>query len=198
MPKELLINERLKLYVERVNELLQCRFARQGMKYQYQIEWDAESQAMKYTADEPDEDDLRSFLLLFRHFVSDREPVFVERIFNDCFRFLSNDHLKGELQKAKSHWKQLLYRAGVMEVIVDEKTLSGEYVLNLWINGHYFHNDTEKREELSRLLGDILPLVRVKFISTLPYLTNVIIFVAQVVNKGLEDSLFTLPAEVGK
>jgi hypothetical protein len=196
--KELSVEEKLKLYVERVDELLQCRFARQGMKSQYQIEWDSESQTMKYTANEPDEDDLRSFLLLFRHFLSDREPVFVGRIFNDCFRFLNNDHLKGELQKAKDDWKRLLYRAGGMEMIVDEKRLSGEYVLDLWINGHYFHNDTEKRKELSRLLGDILPLVRVKFLSSLPYLTNVIIFLAQVVNKGLEDSLFAFPAEVGK
>jgi hypothetical protein len=190
--KLLSTDERFKLYVKRVNLLLERRFVHEGMKYEYSLKWDSTSQAMKFQAKEPDIEDLRSFLLDFRRFIAPKEPVFISKVMNDILRFLSDDHLKEEVKKAQDEWKRIFHKMGDMSIIVDGKNLSPEYVLDLWINGFYFHDDIEKAEELERLMKDQFPFVRTQFISSLPALTNIIVYISNVVTHGLKEKLFQI------
>lgn len=193
MTAELSVRERLNLFVDRVNELRALRLVRAGMPSQYTVTIDGLSQKATYQATEPDEEDLRSFLLLFRQFISSREPVFIHRIIGDCVRFLNDDRRKEQVKIAQEHWKSIFREMDDIQIVVNDKDLSPEYVLDLWINGHYFHNDPDKAQEIRRLVQDPIPVARMQFISVLPSLTNAILYVAEVVTYGLEEGLFQFP-----
>jgi hypothetical protein len=188
------IVERFSLFRKRVIELSKLRLVQSEAQSKYQISWDAESGQLTYQAQEPDEEDLKSFLLLFRHFISSSEPIFINRVFNDCLRFLDDECLKGEVQKAKEAWRKEL-QSGTLGMQVNEANLTPEYVLNLWINGYYFHNDPEKTFELESLLKQPLPLVRMQFISCLPNLFQIIFYMGRVISYGLDNGLFKVPNE---
>jgi hypothetical protein len=182
--------DRLGLFVQRVEELSQRRLVRQGMNSEHTIKWDAISQQLTYQAIEPDEEDLRSFLLIFRQFISDREPVFINEVFNDCIRFLNSSQLQEYLKKARKKWKNSFRHMGAFHIVVNERNLTGEYVLDLWINGYYFHNDIYKAAELRRLLTNQLPLVRMQFLTILTDLTRIILYVGNVIRYGFREGLF--------
>lgn len=184
--------ERLKLFKRRADELGNLRLVRSEAKMHFRISWDAESKLLRHQITEPDEEDLRSFLMLFRRFISESEQVYINRVFNDCLRFLSDDVLKEEIQKAKEAWQTGMH-LGLVRMYVDETNLAPEYVLDLWINGYYFHDDVEKLAELERLLRQPLCLVRMQFLSILPNLTFIILYLGQVVAHGLKEGLFQIP-----
>ena len=172
---QLIARERLELFTQRVDELYDRRLVRQGMGAQLTINWDMASQLLTQRLIQPDEEDLRSFLLLFRQFVSKNEPIFVERIFNDSVRFLESTTLKEEIEKAKKAWNDSFHKMGAFEAVIDNKELTGEYLLDLWINGHYFHNDSELAAELRRYIAtNTMPLVRMQLLAVLPGLTQII------------------------
>ncbi len=108
MTQEYSARERLELFVARVEQLKQLRLVRRQQPIKYSFHWDIDPQLTKVESVEPDEEDLRSFLLLFRQFISRGEPVFIERAFNDCLRFLKDDALKTEVGKAQEAWKNTL------------------------------------------------------------------------------------------
>ena len=186
--------ERLLLFRDRVGELNQLRLVRSQAKMKYQFKWDAESAKMTSQAQEPDEEDLRSFLLLFRQFISKKEPIFINRIFNDCIRFLVDKNLKTEVIKAKEAWKEAV-TTGMGEIRVNKSNLTPEHVLDLWINGYYFHNDAQKATELKRLLAQPLPLARMRFLLSLADLFRIVSYMGAVVSHGLESDLFEIPGE---
>jgi len=196
MSTQLSTRERLELFGQRVIELNYRRLVRNGMTAKLTISWDAASQLLSQRVLEPDEEDLRSFLLIFRQFVSAKEPVFLTRLFNDCLRFLDSSKLKEELKKAKDEWKNVLYKIGPFKVVIDDQKLTGEYVLDLWLNGYYFHNDADKAAELRRYMANHdMPLVRMQFLSSLSSLTQIVFYVGSVVNYGLRQGLFHIPDE---
>jgi hypothetical protein len=193
MSTQLSTHERLEFFAARANELRELRLVRDGMRSKFSLSWNVISKQLAYRAIQPDEEDLRSFLLLFRQFISDREPIFINRIFNDCLRFLDSSELKEQLTKAKDEWKRLFQGMGAIQMVVDNRKLTGEYVLDLWINGHYFHSDSDKAVELHRLMTDQIPLVRMQFMDVLPRLTEIIVYTANVVTYGLREGLFRVP-----
>lgn len=191
MASQLPTIELLTLFAQRTHELSERRLVRKGMNTKLTIRWDCVSGLLRQNIDQPDEEDLRSFLLVFRQFISENEPVFLPRIFNECFRNLDSSELKDELRKAQEQWKLVFHKIGVFKLIIDGKKLTGEFILDLWINGHYFHNDLDKANELHRYLGNIsVALVRMQFLSVLSALTNTTLFVGNVVNYGLREGLF--------
>lgn len=187
--------DRLELFVARVNELSFRRLIQQGMQIEFSYRWDAATQALTHQIIEPDEEDLRSFMLLFRQFVSEQEPVFISRIFNDSIRLLTDEDRRQELKKAKDGWNNIFNKSGPFEIVIDSNNLTGEYVLDLWINGSFFHNDEDKARTLVQLTKQPLPLLRMKFLSVLPGLTQVILYVGMVVEDSLRKELFDFTRE---
>jgi len=182
------------VFVQRAKELYERRLVSTSLsQLRFTISCDAASQILKQSAPKIDEEDLRSFLLTFRHFVSDNEPAFINRIFNLCDQHLQNDYYRGELRKARQEWRSCFEKMGPIAVTINQKQLTGEFLLDLWINGVYFHNDNEKGDELNRLLGASSYLVRMKFLETLSSLTQVIFYVSSVVDYGLREDVFIFP-----
>jgi hypothetical protein len=79
----------------------------------------------------------------------------------------------------------------------DGLDLTPKYVLDLWINGQYFHGDNpEKRQQLDKLLASELPSVRIQLLWSLPILTRIILRAGAVVSKALKAGAFEFPEDI--
>lgn len=190
--------KRFELFVARALELERLRLVKQGIRAKYKLSWNADDNKLNHTSNEPDEEDLRSFLLLFRQFIANDEPIFINKIFNECEISLSEETIISELRQARAEWKKILKNVGGVQVIVDGQSLTGEYVLDLWINGYYFHNDADKVAKLEELTKGQLPLTRMQLYGALPGLTGIIIGVGHGIQKCLQEDKFVFPDESTK
>ena len=182
------VREQLELFNARVEELRNSRLIRKGFNPAITISWDR-MQGLRFQSEEPDEEDLRSFLLTFRQFISEGEPVFLNRICNLCLRSLTSDELKGYLVESREAWRQAQRSSGV-KLIHNNQELTPEYVTDLWINGYYFHSDGDKLSRLKQLLPHEGMLVRNQFLSYLVDATRQVIYVGNVVTIALKENLF--------
>jgi hypothetical protein len=187
--------ERLSLFRKRASEMEDLRLIRSGMKMQFRLTFDSDSRTLHYEANEPDEEDIRSFLLLFRRFISQSEPIFINRIFDDCLRLLSDDVLKSEVKMARDSWKKRT-SSGPVKMLCDGNPISPEYMLDLWINGHYFHDDAKKASELEGLLSRPGSPARMQFLVDLSALASLILSTADVVTQALDENLFQFPTDM--
>ena len=179
--------EQFTLFGERVKELCNTRLAKQGLEVEMKISFNHET-GTTINSKEPDEDDLRSFLLAFRQFVSEREPVFLPRVYNLGERSVENAELKGYLRLSKEKWKQAHHDAG-FRLLFNERELTPEYVADLYINGHYFHNDEGKRAEIQRSDPLELLFIRTQFLKYLVDATRQVLAVDWVIQKALSGNL---------
>lgn len=94
------------------------------------------------------ENDLRSFLITFRMFISPNAEVQLNKIYNACFLVLKkNNDLRDRLVEAREVWKGALGQVGSIKF--EERTYSKAEAALLWMNGGYFHSDLEKYERLN-------------------------------------------------
>jgi len=187
--------QRLELFLSRSEELQSLRLVRQGIRARYNLSWSADDGKLAQTSDEPDEEDFRSFLLLFRQFISNDEPIFINKIFNDCELSLSDITIKEELRQARAEWIRIFRKLSEFEMNVDGKSVNSEYALDLWINGYYFHNDAEKAAELDKLTKGLFPFTRMQLFVALPGLTSIIIGTGQGIARCLKEGKFTFHDE---
>ncbi len=122
---------------------------------------------------EPNEDLLRSFLLDFRKFISKEEPVYIGYIHGLCHKCFTSDELKDSIRRCQEGWMQTLQNNGV-KLVVNGKEITPELLGDLWINGHYFHHDPEKVDELKRYLSTSFIFARHEFIAYVLEATRVI------------------------
>ena len=187
--------QRLELFVSRSEELQKLRLIRQGIRAKFNFSWNAIDGKLVYTSNEPDEEDFRSFLLLFRQFISDDEPIFINKMFNDCELSLVDEKIKEELRQVRAEWNRIFRKMSDFEINIDGKLLNSEYVLDLWINGYYFHNDVDKAAKLAELTKGWIPLTRMQLFAAIPGLTRIIIEAEQIIVKCLKEGNFTFRDE---
>ncbi len=143
-------SERLDLFLEKVEELANTRMIQAG-DLQGRITLNSERmKGLRVDTWRPDDATLRSFLMVFRHFVSEKEPVFLNHIANLCWREIHSDRVRGELAKARAHWKES-QRTGSLGLIINQENFDPAFVLDLMINGVYFHSDSRKRRKVKEL-----------------------------------------------
>jgi hypothetical protein len=110
------------------------------------VGWD---ELLRTALDEPDTEDFRSYLLTFRQFISEGEPLHLHKIYNLCHQHIANDKCREYLAEARGIWQQISKRSDTgMTLTINSVELSPAEVADLWINGHYFHNDPEKLRAL--------------------------------------------------
>lgn len=184
--------DRLGLFVRRADELRSLRLIRSDqLAARMNLSWDR-VKGLRLETNAPDEEDLRSFLLTFRQFVSAKEPVFLNRIFNICHSRLRSDELRGYLVEAREEWKRNQRGNGVV-VTIDDRTMTPERVTELLINGHYFHStDLPLQRELQGLGPPERLLVRWVFLNFVVDATRQVLYVATVVNVALRGGLMKL------
>ncbi len=145
-----------------------------------------ENQPTVFRASQPDEEDLRSYLLTFRKFISPKEPVFIRRIHKLCDQHLTSDELKGQIRDCQQGWKNHCVRGGI-KLNIHGHDVRPEHIADLWINGHYFHDDLEKAKELERYMPFSILFVRQQFLHFVIEATRVIGGTGYTVKMALRD-----------
>lgn len=170
------VREQLELFLERGTELWDSRVRRlSGLNFSINIKGKADDDSVTFKFTEPDIEDFRSFLLTFRQFISNDEPVYLFKIYNLCQLHITDDKCKEVLAEARSIWQELLKKSGSgITLTVDNKELTPEDITDLWINGHYFHNNIEKRRFLKSLEPHLLDGAKAIFFDHVIETTKVI------------------------
>jgi len=137
----------------------------------------------------PEEEELRSFLLTFRHFVAEKEDVSINRIFNLCQQKLTDDKLREYLVKTRGIWKRAHETVGI-DMVYQGKKQAPEQITKLWLSGTYFHKDEDKRTILKGLLFPQTILFKHQFLSFLVEATRMVLYVDGIVKKVLNDGLW--------
>jgi hypothetical protein len=135
---------------------------------------------------EPDEEDLRSYLLDFRKFTMKGEPVFINWVFGIAHRHITGEQIVQYLTEARRGWKESMTR-GDIAFVLNGQALQPELVLDLWINGYYFHADPEKARRLEAL--STVPLSRWLFINVLVTATKLLFYAGHMIKIALRDGL---------
>jgi hypothetical protein len=128
--------------------------------------------------------------LTFRQFVSDEEPVYLYRIYNVCQKNITSDELKGYLIEGRKAWRRSLTHGG-FKLVWNDTEFQPEKVLDLWINGVYFHNDSAKREFLNHIAPHQKMLLRQVFLNALADGARQVLFVNHIIKSAIKDGLIT-------
>lgn len=184
----MLDSERLDLFIGRAQELVNTRLVQSGgldaslsLKFHY-------IEGLSLTVQNPDEELLRSFLVTFRHFVSKDEPVFVPRVYNLLWMHLQADAIRLELAVSRKHWQDTS-KVGGVDLIFDGARVSPDRLLDLWINGQYFHSDERKRAAIEAMGPLGLPLARHGFLDRLVVATRHVIHLRNVIVRARSDGV---------
>ena len=177
---------RLRLFIAKSSQLLELEYVKQGGQFEIRLFGDPQD-ATKHS--KPEEEHLRSFMLLFRQFLSDSEPIFINRIFNDAIRHLADTELKEVVIKARELWRSHL-QCGPFKMKFEGEEITPEGALDLWINGEYFHSDPDKQPQLQRLGAGHDGLPRIQLLTSLPRLVYLVLFMREIVHDSFNKGLF--------
>ena len=189
--------ERLKSFLECVEELKARPFTLQGRyDFHFHITCGKEAGETSCEIHEADQETLRSFLLVFRKFLLDKESANIDRTLKTCLKFARPEQteLKEALKQLKTDWNYQ-YRKGMVQMTSKNIKLTPEKVLDLWLNGAYFHSDPEKAAQLHQLLSGDVPSVKLQLLWSLQYLPDTIILIGELVNKALSEGVLDFPED---
>jgi hypothetical protein len=180
--------EKLHLFVRKAQELSETKLAQKGIGpgLHYQVD---QVSGWSTGLDEPDEDELRSFLVTFRHFISNDEPVFLNSVLNICTIRLISEELKGFIADARKDWANIQRVSRIM-LIINGTELPALEVWKIWINGKYFHNDLRYQQLLDQAPPEVLNFLRFNFLSFVDSATHLIAWLHQFVLKALSENMF--------
>lgn len=182
--------EQFDLFVQRADELARRRLIKDGLKVSFTIRY-KDTDGLQVTPANVDEEDVRSFVLDLRHFLSDNEPVHLDRLFNLCLRYLKDDTIKGHVSDARKHWWQIQKQIS-FELTIDGQQMTPAHVADVLINGQYFHNDPDHRSELGCLSPMLRTTIDAHFLFFVVKATEVILYLANVIRHGLSKGLFAI------
>ena len=84
----------------------------QGLSNEWSLSM-GEDRPTVFRSVEPDEEDLRSYLMTFRKFISKEEPVFISYIHGLCHKHFTSDEPKGHIRNCQDGWKQRVCQSGI-------------------------------------------------------------------------------------
>lgn len=179
--------ETLRRFVDRVESLLELRIVRHR-RLDASLTFHGErGKPIVFQHSQPDEDDLRSYLLAFRKFILKGEPTFVEYVLNVAEKHVVNDSIRQALRDVRREWKRA--QAGSIGLRVNSENVPAALSIDLWINGHYFHDDTTKERQLREMAR--VPLSRWHFLNAVVDSSNVLFGVAYWIKVALREGSVT-------
>lgn len=168
--------EVLKLFVKRAEELRRSTFIQSEFVPFQHVERSG-SEPAKTTISEPDEDAFRSFLLTYRQFISNKEPIYIYKVFRLCGKHISDPMGKESFANARKEWRKL-EGGGNLRLVENGREIPPTEIQDLWINGYYFHNNPDKRKRLATLSGGFQKTLRFQFLVHVYEATRIILYVA--------------------
>lgn len=183
------VREQLELFVAKARELEDGRLFRNDPTHSFSMRWNR-VEGLQFASREPNEEDLRSFLLTFRQFISNDEPIYLFRIYNLCQQHLTSDAFKGYLIESRKIWKRQLQKGGFY-LTYNGREVTPEQVTDLWINGYYFHNDPSKLRMLRNLLPHEQMVLRFLFLEHILASAQQVMYVSFIIKAAFRDGLLS-------
>jgi hypothetical protein len=182
-------HERLELFVEKVNELANTNIAKKGFNVEYTIQG-GKDRSIESKLQQPDEADLKEYLVTFRQFISENEDIYLNRIFNICHQRIVNDEVKKHLAEARQIFEGMKQNNG-LNIIVNNVQMTPLYITDMYINGKYFHSDIDYQTEIDNMDLVTADVVRFEFVSYVESVTRIIVYVRGTISRAFEDNLFS-------
>lgn len=189
--------KRVIIFLDCIEELKARPLILKGLHdFHFRIDFEKVTGKLICKFSEADQEQFRSFLMTLRKFISNNEPANIDGILKTCCKFVKGEQteLKEVLKQFKAIWGYL-YRKGTIQITSGPLDLSPTFVLDLWLNGQYFHSDPQKTERLKELLKSDLPAVKLQLLWSLPILTETIIKLGALISKALNENAFDFPDE---
>jgi len=181
---------RLEIFLQRVEDLKNTKIVREGYNSGFTLNWTKESGVLKFQFNQPDEDLFRSLLLSLRHFLQEKEPTFMNRIYNICDRCLTNEKHKNYLIKSRNFLNEAMKSTGV-HLDIDQKHFSPSYVWDIYINGLYFHSDMEKADVILKLSEHEKNLIKNELYAFVNACIKQIVYVGNIVHNAFSKKEIT-------
>jgi hypothetical protein len=180
----------LERFVERANRLWQTRLIQNGFSVELSYAFRRRAPSL-HTVEgrltQPHEEVLESFLMHFRPFVLQREPVYLSRVYNQLDRRLTNTARRDALRASRERWRKSQRHLG-LQFFIDDLEITPELVIYLYINGYHFHDDPDKRERLETLtVGHGQLLTRYVFLEALRATVPHVFLLAEITKESLAD-----------
>ena len=147
---------------------------------------------LSFESYEPDADDLRSCVTVFRPFILQDEPVHLFSIYNLCHQHLTHEQFKTSLAKSREVFARECKSSGVI-LKLNEQEMTPERVSDLWINGYYFHIDEEQVLFLRSLPPVEQMLVKNQFLFFLVGAITQVLYVGNIIHTSLTEGYFRIP-----
>jgi hypothetical protein len=141
--------DKLDLFLKLAAELGTTDLAKKGFGYKHSMKW-SRTEGFKQEFEQPDENDLRSFLTTFRKFISKKSDAYLQSIHGIFYERLTREEYREDLGKMNTTWRHL-FRDGWMRLTINGRECPPERTLYVYINGRYFHDDVDYAEELAQL-----------------------------------------------
>ena len=123
-------------------------------------------------SDFPDDDDLRSLLVLIRPCLLQEEPTFFVKILNILKMNSADDNTFLYFKRVLQSYYESLKDERGLKLNIGKKLYNDEQLFDLWIHGFLFHEkDEDKRKELENLKDMQYAIMRSVIITTQTYLT---------------------------
>jgi len=171
-----------------VEELSKTNLAQKGLKTRLSYHEDPVS-GLQMELVEPDEDEFRSFLLTFRQFISEEEPVFLNHMYNICSKHLTSDELKDLVAGSRKIWANAQKVSGI-PLIIGGTEMPALKVWKIWIDGRYFHNDLRYQQILDQASPEVLKLLRFNFLNFVGKTSECIAWLFGFIVQTLNENMF--------
>ncbi len=135
----------LELFIAKVEELRSCRLVQTGHKISFTL--NIKGKEGKATTTLPDEESLRSFLLVFRNFYSPGESINFRSVCDILLRSIQDPKVKESIAKTRDIYEEVLNKSP-LSFVENEQAVSPEEILRRWMYGYYHHTDDKKRKKI--------------------------------------------------
>jgi hypothetical protein len=176
--------EAVRLFLDRAARVESSTVVRHSVGTHLTVNWSV-GQPWTWTTTEPTPDVLKSLLMDLRPLVVPGESINLRAIFSIGERRLQKDEHRRALREGATAWNNA-HRQGAIALKVNERDLSPERVMDLWINGYYFHEEPRKRAELEALVPEAGILTRHMFMEFVYRSIECVIWTASVLRAAKE------------
>lgn len=184
--------EQLRKYKERVEQMMDNELSKTGFDYGFEIHYSTmeDDPGITVKSKEPRADLLIGLLVIFRQFINNDEIIQQSKVYHTLKQCLTDEYLKGELEKAMKDWKRVMKEDG-MSLIYNGKELTPLYLTEMWINDtvHSSVHDPERAAILKHMQPQDRAIMRAKFFTCLQGACRVLVYFHFVITKALDKGL---------
>lgn len=135
-----------------------------------------------------DIEDLRSLVMDLRLFIAKGNPTHIDRVFNAAHRHVTDERLVDALKDVRKQWRLRWEKEGVARMLQEGgASYTAPEILDLWINGRWFHPDDAKARELDAL--DNVNMTGWMLMAAAETAAKGVLLAGGVVRKALRDGL---------